>query len=373
MIFIKGIKQKIGFGIIMSLFLLLNVFGAKMNVKAAEVMPVHGILYTSQEAKLYDKPDGKNIILTLPVNTPIVVTGQTTIGYFQIKVGDNTYYIQATEVSVDVTEDINAGINAAAALVGDVATGEIYYNKDMLARRAPASTTKIMTALLVYEAIERGEITYDTPVIVSSTAIAGFKTDASHVTPRLKSGEILTVEQLLQCVMLKSDCYACNVLAETVSGSVEGFVEAMNKRAQELGCVETNFVNTHGYPAENHYSNAYSLFLIAKQAVRFDQFNKLVAMTNAIIPRTNLTEQRTLKTTNELIKPTSQYYNPYAFGLKTGSAKSSGLCFVASAVDESNMVISVVLGAQKVTIKGKIRNNQFYETNKLLKYGLAMN
>ncbi len=364
--------QQLGLVFLTSLFFIVSVLSISLTANAAavtEVTPVSGILYTSTEASVYSAPDGLSLVTTIPKNTALTVTGQTSVGYFEVTINNVKYYVVASQLSIE--KDVEAGINAAAALVGDAVTGEIYYNQDALVRRAPASTTKVMTALLVYEAIARGQLSLDTQVVVSQTAIANMPTDASHVTPRLKAGEIMTVQSLLNAVMLKSDCMACNVLAEAIAGSVSEFVKLMNQRATELGCVDTNFVNTHGYPNANHYTNAYSLFLIAKEAIKYPNFVAVTKQTTAVIPATNLSSERTLNTTDELLKPTSQYYNQYAFGIKTGSAKSSGLCMIGGACKDGRVVISVVLGAAKVTVNGKTRNNQFYETNRLLNAGLA--
>ena len=91
-----------------------------------------------------------------------------------------------------------------------------------------------MTVLLVMDAIAQGKIALDTPVMVSATALAGIPSDASHVSPRLKAGEVMNVLELLECVMLSSDCHACNVLAELVAGSVDNFIAMMNARAAAL-------------------------------------------------------------------------------------------------------------------------------------------
>lgn len=369
----KWIQEK-GLIFMMSLIFVCMVFGTELKVNAegnVEVIPVSGTFYASTEASVFAEPNNLTLVTTVPKNTALTITGQTSVGYFEVSINNTKYYILASQLSLDKVVDDNTRINAAAALVGNALTGEIYFNQDALVRRAPASTTKVMTALLVYEAIERGELTLDTPVAVSAASMAGMPSDASHVTPRLKAGEIMTIESLLNAVMLKSDCVACNVLAEAVAGSVDKFVALMNQRATELGCTDTNFVNTHGYPNANHYTNAYSLFLIAREAVNYQSFVSIVRQQQSVIPQTNLTNQRTLNTTDELLKPSSKYYNKYAFGLKTGSAKSSGLCMIGGAAKDGRVVISVVLGAEKVNENGTVKNNQFYETNRLLNAGLA--
>ena len=171
--------------------------------------------------------------------------------------------------------------------------------------------------------------------------------------------------------MLSSDCHACNVLAELVAGSVDNFIAMMNARAAALGCTETNFVNTSGYPDPNHYTNAYSLFLITKEAYHYPVFQVIAAMPAAVIPATNMAPERSLETTNALMKA-SEYYNPYAIGVKTGSAQSSGLCLVGAAKKNDTTVITVVLGAgNNLMSDGTRLKQQFSETNKLIEMGLA--
>ena len=181
----------------------------------------------------------------------------------------------------------------------------------------------------------------------------------------------MNVLELLECVMLSSDCHACNVLAELVAGSVDNFIAMMNARAAALGCTETNFVNTSGYPDPNHYTNAYSLFLITKEAYHYPVFQVIAAMPAAVIPATNMAPERSLETTNALMKA-SEYYNPYASGVKTGSAQSSGLCLVGAAKKNDTTVITVVLGAgNNLMSDGTRLKQQFSETNKLIEMGLA--
>ena len=366
--------KKLGLCMLASLFVFAAVcgFGTTAYAAQVEITPIEATVYCVEGATVQLSLDANASRIPLPENAPIAITGATNVGYFRACINDIECYIHAKDISLTpIAADLVQGeIRAAAALVGDAKTGELIYSQDVLARRAPASTTKIMTALLVLEAIEEGKITMNTPVTVSASAIAGMPSDASHVTPRLKKGEIMTVQSLLQCVMIRSDCHACNVLAEAVSGSVSEFVARMNQRAAELGCVDTNFVNPSGYPDDQHYSNAYSLFLITREAVKRPDFLSIVGLREVTIPATNLVAARQVKATNELLLPDSAYYNPYAFGIKTGSAKSSGLCMVAGATQNGNMVISVVLGAKKENQNGSVVNHQFFESNRLLGYGL---
>lgn len=366
--YIRGIK-----GVLMVFVMV--VFLGGMTTKAAEftVTPTEGVLYTGKGAEVFTQPDPSAIAAVFPGDFPVQVTGITDNGYFQVRINGVTYYIYGRALSVSTGTQAYklTSVDAKAALVGDADSGALIYAQNATDRLAPASTTKIMTALLVMDAIAAGQIALDTPVVVSPTALAGIPSDASHVRPRLKAGEVMNVLTLLQSVMMVSDCHACNVLAEVVAGSVDNFVVMMNARAAALGCTETNFVNTSGYPEDNHYSNAYSLFLITREAMKYPLFQSIIAQTEVTIPATNLSQERKLETTNALLTA-SEYYNPYAIGGKTGSASSSGLCFVSAARNSKKTVITVILGAATNTMSdGTRQKQQFAETNKLIEIGLA--
>ncbi len=266
-----------------------------------------------------------------------------------------------------------AGFDVSAALVASPVTGKLIYTQGALDRLEPASTTKIMTALLVVEAIESGQISLDTQVAVSATAVAANPSDASHVTPKFQPGEILTVDQLLSAVMISSDCLCCDVLAELVAGSVDNFVAMMNARAVQIGCYDTNFTNPSGYPDTNMYTNAYSLYLITATAIAHPIFNQYFSMASTIIPATNLCPgPRGLVNTNALMLPGNTYYNPAIVGGKTGTANRAGQCLVTLAQKEGKTLISVVLGGKNRKLEdGTTISTRYYETNRLLDLGFA--
>lgn len=345
--------------------------------RAAEftVTPVNAVLYTGKGAELFTAPDPMTVVSVLPGDAPVQVTGMTSNGYFQVVIDGDINYVYGNALSVQkgTYAQTLTYVNAKAAIAVDGETGKIIYEQNSLEKLAPASTTKMMTALLTLEAVARGDIALDTQVIVSNSALKGLPSDASHVTPRLKAGEVLNILELLECVMIKSDCHACNVLAEAVAGSVDNFVILMNARAGMLGCTQTNFVNTSGYPAKNHYTNAYSLYLIAKEAMKYETFRTIVGMKKIVIPATNLTKERIEENTN-LLMLDSQYYNPYVTGIKTGYTKAAGQCLVSSATKDGKTVYTVVLGANSGTMcNGTTLKGQFEETNKLLQIAFVSN
>ena len=181
-----------------------------------------------------------------------------------------------------------------AAILVDGDYGEVVYEKNGYEKMYPASITKVMTSLLVLEAIERGELALDTPIPASASAIAAITADSS--TQNIKPGEILTVQDLLYCDLVASANEACNILAETVGGSIEGFVDLMNQRAKELGMEGTHFVNPNGLHDPDHYSTAYDIYLMTSEAMKHDLFRTIVSTAKYVVPATNMSEERTFCT-----------------------------------------------------------------------------
>ena len=271
----------------------------------------------------------------------------------------------------DAPIDLELGtVKAKAALLVDLNTMEVLYEQNADEALPPASTTKIMTALLVIEAVAAGELTLDENVVADSKLLSSVPWDASTVNPRLANGEIMTVRDMLYCIMLTSDCAACNVLADRVSGSVEDFVALMNSRAVELGCTDVNFVNTHGYPAEGHVASARSLFLITQAAMSYPDFAEIVSARSHTIPATNKNAERRVTNTNSLMVGASSYSYLYATGVKTGYSKSSGYCLVSTAEKSGRSLMAVILGAEKVADdEGKLIYEHFTESKRLLEWG----
>ncbi len=346
-----------------------------INVQAAAytVTATEGVLLAAEGAEVFSDADASTFVRTLPVNTAVQVVGTTSNGFWQVALEDGQYYIsqQALTMYPNTTAYRLTSFDVKAALVASPATGKLIYTQGATDRLEPASTTKIMTALLTVEAIEAGQISLDTPVVVSGTALATVPSDASHVSPRLQADEVLTVDQLLTATMVSSDCHACNVLGELIAGSVDNFVALMNARAAQIGCVDTNFTNPSGYPDKAMYTNAYSLYLITATAIGHPLFNQYFGITSATIPATNLcATPRTLVNSNSLIVPGSAYYNPYVIGGKTGSANRAGQCLVSVAQREGKTVISVVLGGKNRTMfDGNTVSMRYYESNRLIELG----
>ena len=188
----------------------------------------------------------------------------------------------------------------------------------------------------------------------------------------IKVGEELTVDSLLYCIMLSSANEGCNILAEAVSGSIDGFVEQMNQKAAALGCTDTHFVNTNGLPDSNHYTTAWDLYLITKEARTHPDFMPLVGTIFYEVPATNLSDPRKLYTTNYLISSyrTSGYIYKGAEGIKTGSTPEAGYCLASAAEKNGRTMIAVVLGGVNWRANGEyVEHNYFIESKALLEHG----
>ncbi len=260
-------------------------------------------------------------------------------------------------------------IQAKAALLMDANTGAIVYAKNEHQELYPASLTKIMTALLVVEAIDKGQLSLDQEITASSSIES---LDADGSTANIVPGEVMTVEQLLYCMLVVSANEACVILAEAVAGSVDAFVDQMNEKAQALGCENTHFVNPTGLHDSQHYTSAWDLYLITKEALTHEDFVRISDTGDITLPATNLHEARSLHSTNYLISVwrSRGYVNKNAHGIKTGSTTEAGHCLVSSAAKGSLSFISVILGCDRLTLEdGEIRTMSFYETNRLFQWG----
>ena len=272
-------------------------------------------------------------------------------------------------VSAAGKEDLNLFCSYAVLL--DANHGEILYDMGANQRAYPASITKVMTALLVVEAISYGQLSPDTVATVSSSAVQGIPSE--YVTGAFKAGEEISIENLLYCMLLESDCDASNILAEAVDTTVEDFVAHMNRKAGELGCHGTHFTNTYGLHNENHYSTAYDLALIMQAALEYDLFLTVIKTPSHKVPATNLSGERFFYNKNALIS--NLYYEGYVYdkciGGKTGTTDDAGRCLVAAAEDGDELLISVVLGSGPMQVPGdeKLKQGQFRESKRLLEFG----
>ena len=256
-----------------------------------------------------------------------------------------------------LADNNNLNINAESAILIDGDTGKILYEKSAYEKRAPASTTKIMTALLALEHCKTTDVATVTSEAITSVP-SGYSTDL------LKMGEELTIKDLLYALLLPSSNEAANVLAIHIAGSIDSFASMMNTKAMDLGCKNTHFVNPNGVHDDNHYSTAYDLSLIAKEAMKNDIFRQIVSTASYTLPNSNKYSRidRTLITTNDLIKKQSNNYYEYAIGIKTGFTTPAKNCLVSSATKDGKTLIALVL-------RSNTDNNRYNDTKTLFNYG----
>ena len=180
-------------------------------------------------------------------------------------------------------------IQAKAAILVDDDYGEVLYEQNAHEKNYPASITKVMTTLLVLEAVDRGEAALTDIVTVGDEVNLGIGEGGSGVG--LKEGEQLSLEDLLYCALTASANEACNALAQYLCGDVATFVERMNQRAAELGMEDTHFANTHGYHDENHYTTAYDIYLMCHEAMQNPTFRTIVSSVGHEVPATNIDQR----------------------------------------------------------------------------------
>ena len=232
---------------------------------------------------------------------------------------------------------VNLELNAKSALLMDVATGTVLYEKDCHERLAPASVTKVMTLLLIMEAVDSGTIRLTDQVTASEAAAAK---GGSQVY--LKVGETMSVTDMLKSIAVSSanDC-AC-AMAELLAGSESAFVEKMNRRAEELGMADTHFVNCTGLDdspeAQNHRTSAYDIALMSRELLKN---HPDIKQYTTIWMDTVRGGAFGLSNTNKLIR-----FYPGATGLKTGYTSGAGYCLSASAKREGMELIAVVMGCE---------------------------
>ena len=236
-------------------------------------------------------------------------------------------------------------ISARAAILVNASTGEVYYAKNENAAVQPASTTKMVTAMLVAEAIDRGDIALTDVVTAQEDCQYNLESDSTNAGPAIVPGEEMTVQDLLYCMMLVSANEACNILAEYISGSVSAFVDRMNARAAELGCTGTHFVNANGLETDGHYSTAADFALLARQALTEPLVLEVCGTLSYTVGETNKASERNLVNTNSLLNPDSAYYLESAYGVKTGYFTNAGYCLVSAADQDDIDVICVIMGS----------------------------
>ena len=229
-------------------------------------------------------------------------------------------------------------INAASAILIDNRTNKVLYSKNEDTKMFPASTTKIMTAIITLE-----NCSLDEQATASFDAV---NIPEGYATADIKIGETFTVEQLLEMLLVHSANDAANVLAEHVGGSLESFVSIMNTKANELGLTNTHFTNAYGLQDDNHYTTARDLATIMKYCLQNEDFRRICGLASCAIPATNMSEPRTYSSTNQLVIAGNNNYYPYVTTGKTGFTSDAKHCLVSSAYNNDLELICVVLGSE---------------------------
>ena len=252
-------------------------------------------------------------------------------------------------VKAEETEDLAP--NAKSAIMIEASTGEILFQKNKDEKLAPASMTKMMSMLLIMEEIENGNLKWNEMITTSEKASS---MGGSQIF--LKVGEKMTVEDLLKGVAIASGNDAVVALAERVSGSEEQFVKRMNIRAKDLGLKNTNFINATGLIADNHYSSAYDMSLIAKELVKHEKILEFTSTYEDYL-RKDTKSPFWLVNTNRLVR-----FKEGVDGLKTGFTDEAGYCLTATMKKDNMRLITVVMKEENTSKRSA-------DTTKMLDYG----
>lgn len=290
----------------------------------------------------------------------------------------NIYIVNATEESQYTKVVLNEQgfenpqneelkIYSESAILMEQKTGKILYEKDCHARKYPASTTKILTAIIALENCDMNETATASEYAVTSVKSGYTKAD-------IQVGETFTIEQLIDVMMLQSANEAATIIAEHIAGSEANFANMMNQKAKEIGCLDSNFVNANGMHNENHYSTAYDLALIARYCMQNEKFREIVKLPETSLPWTehwgqeqvNEHGERIFKNTNKMMQPDSKYYYPYCTGIKSGFTTPAKNCLISSSNKNGFETVSVILHAESTEDGASAR---YVDTINLFEYG----
>ncbi|MBF0349157.1 MAG: D-alanyl-D-alanine carboxypeptidase, partial [Magnetococcales bacterium] len=269
------------------------------------------------------------------------------------------FFLSSTAFAVDPDKSA-IDIRATSAILGDLDTGVIMFEKDADKVVPPASLTKIMTLYLIYEALARGDLNLEQKLPVSERAwrTAGSKTF-------VKVGDEIKVDDLIRGIAVQSGNDACVVVAEHLAGSEAGFADLMNARARELGLSNSHFINPTGLPDPQHYTSARDLFKLASAIMnRFPEYSYFVRE-----------KQYTFSGIQQYNRNRLLWRDPSITGLKTGHTREAGYCLVATSEKEGQRLSAVILGStgSKVREEDALRllrfGNRMYETVRIYEPG----
>jgi serine-type D-Ala-D-Ala carboxypeptidase (penicillin-binding protein 5/6) len=239
---------------------------------------------------------------------------------------------------------------ATSAILMDAESGQVLYEKEPNKELPPASVTKLMTLLVAADAVESGRVKLTDKVVASENAC---KLGGSQIY--LEPGETFPLQEMLIAIAVGSANDGCVAVAEHISGTHEAFVAEMNKKAQEIGCKNTHFANAYGLPAEGHYTSAYDLALMGREALKYPLVRKLTSMKEYDLRDGKFK----LWNTNKLL-----WWYQGADGFKTGWTNEARYCLASTVEREGLRLIAVVMGVPQV-------RGHFAESMKIYNYGFA--
>lgn len=263
-----------------------------------------------------------------------------------------------TSYAETYTSSQNPSLYSEAAILIDAKTGKTLYGKNENEKKFPASTTKILTAIIILEKCNLTD-----KATASYNAVMSIPSGYSNAA--IKPNDTLSIQDLLNVFLIHSANEAGFILAEHVSGSITAFADLMNEKAQQIGCKNTHFTNPSGIHDDDHYSTAYDMALIAKYCMENDTFRKIISTTSCSIPSADGSVQK-FPNTNSLIIDSSKYYYKYAIGIKTGYTSQAKNCLIAASSKNNLELITVVLGASQTEDNKSAR---YVDTINLFNYG----
>lgn len=286
----------------------------------------------------------------------IIILIMTFIGLFSVPVSAEYYNINLEDM------------RSEAYLLVNVDTGAVVFSQNADKQLKCASLVKTATALVVVENCDN----LDAMVTVTASAIDPLKGLYSS-SADLEEGELISVRNLLYCMMLENANDAANVLAEYIGGSVENFVKMMNDRAKELGCKNTNFTNAHGLDEEGEYTTANDMYLITKKALEYSVLADMAAVVDYTVPATNVSEARELNNWFDMIENGTRYYYQYAKGFKCGMTDDAKRCASVVAYKDAYSYIGIILGCPSECIDncGYPDNTALYEARRMLRWAFS--
>ncbi len=285
------------------------------------------------------------------------------------------FLVLLTAIPISAYTPTNFEVSAEGAMLVNLDSGDILYKKNIDKKLYPASLTKLMTALILYESTN--DLDSET-ITVSENALKILQGTGSSVGG-LKAGETLTVRQMLNVLLISSANDGANAIAEHISGTIDGFVEKMNTKAQELGMNNTSYANPHGLHDENHYTTVNDMYLLSKAFLSVDLLKEISYTTKYKLPATNLSSAKTFTTTNLLMLNNGMkcdadkykgqaYYYRYGKGVKTGYTDKAGRCLISTASKNGYNYLCIIMNSPVKDDSGKNIRIEFGDSKALYEW-----